>query len=336
MKSNKTTDQNFSGFNKIYEEQRKIIESKISKLLKNKKPVSLYEPCDYIIQSGGKRLRPLLVLLSAKAAGGSFDQVYNAALAVELFHNFTLVHDDIMDNADKRRGRITLHKKYDLSTAILAGDSLIAIAYENLLKDCKENDKSVLSTFTQGIVEVCEGQSLDKEFEIRNYVSIKEYLVMIQKKTAALLEVCCSIGAQIGGGTKEEISALSKFGKNLGLAFQIQDDLLDIMADEAEFGKKIGGDLIEGKKTFLFLKALEKAKGKNLKSFKDVIKNKGIREDQVDEYRELYKKLGVIDETKKEIERYTKIALKQLSLIKHENERETLIWLADTLLKRNK
>ena len=248
---------------KIYKTELNKIELRLAKLLKGKKPGSLYEPCSYILNGGGKRIRPFLVLISAKAVGSEFNKVYNAAIAVEILHNFTLVHDDIMDNSDKRRGRQTLHKKYDISTAILSGDNLVALAYENLLKDCYENINSVVSIFTKGVVEVCEGQSLDKEFELRKSVSIPEYKRMIYKKTAALIETCCSIGAQLANADQKQLKAVSDFGRNLGMAFQIQDDLLDITAKESEFGKLIGGDLIEGKKTYLFLRALEKARGKD-------------------------------------------------------------------------
>lgn len=329
----KVTQNNFAG---LFEKLRIQVEDKFPRLLIDKNPSSLYGPCEYIMQSGGKRLRPLLVLLSARAAGGQFKQAFNAAAAVELLHNFTLVHDDIMDNADKRRGRLTTHKKYDLSTAILTGDNLLAVAYLTLLKDCRENDKSVLSAFTQGVIEVCEGQSLDKDFEIRKKVSLEEYLEMINKKTAALLEVCCSVGAQIGRGSKEKVRALSSYGRNLGIAFQIQDDLLDITAREAEFGKIIGGDLVEGKKTFLFIKALEKAKGQDRTKLLDVIKNKGIEKSQVDEYRSLYIKLGILEDTEKEIERYTKLALRSLKAIEDEEARKALEYLATSLIKRNK
>jgi geranylgeranyl diphosphate synthase type II len=320
----------------LYEKQRLKIEDKISRVLINRKPESLYEPCSYIMQSGGKRLRPLLVLFSARACGGEFKNAYNAAAAVELLHNFTLVHDDIMDNADKRRGRVTTHKKYDLSTAILTGDNLLAVAYLTLLKDCRENDKSVLATFTQGVIEVCEGQSLDKDFEVRKNVSLAEYLEMINKKTAALLEVCCSVGAQIGGGSKDKIKALSLFGRNLGIAFQLQDDLLDITAKEAEFGKIIGGDLVEGKKTFLFIRALEKARGKDKTKLLEVIKNKGIQKSQVGEYRDIYHRLGVLEETEGEIARYTRLALKSLKAVEDEKARGALEWLANSLINRNK
>ncbi len=302
----------------------------------NNKPISLYEPCDYIIKSGGKRLRPFLVMLSALAVNGKITDVINAASAVELLHNFTLVHDDIMDNADKRRGRTTLHIKYNNNTAILAGDNLIALAYKSLLKDCKGTDKKVVEDFTQGIIEVCEGQSLDTDFEKRKNVTIPEYITMIQKKTASLTEVCCSVGAQLGGGSKEEIKALRKYGKYLGLAFQIQDDLLDIMADEKVLGKKIGGDLIEGKKTYLLLKALEKAKGEDKKLIKKVIENRGIKRKQIATYKKLYQKLGVIDDASKEVKKYTNYALRALKSIKNEKAKITLEWLANSLTNRKK
>ncbi|MGE5411544.1 MAG: polyprenyl synthetase family protein [Clostridiales bacterium] len=323
-------------YGRFFSEELKKVELRISKLFKNENPDSLYEPCSYIIKSGGKRLRPLLVILCAKAVGGDIKSVYNAAVAVELLHNFTLVHDDIMDNADKRRGRTTLHKKYDLSTAILSGDSLLAFAYLNLLKDTMENDKSVLSSFTKGVVEVCEGQSLDKEFETNDKVTIDDYLIMIKKKTAALLEMCCSIGAQLGGGSIQKQKALANYGRNMGMAFQLQDDLLDIIAEETEFGKVIGGDLVEGKKTFLFLNALEKAKGKDKILLKSVIKNKGIKKEEVSKFKELFYKLGVIEDTEKEIIRYTKLALKETKVIESETDRNMLVWLASSLIKRNK
>ncbi|PID59708.1 MAG: geranylgeranyl pyrophosphate synthase [Ignavibacteriae bacterium] len=311
-------------------------EKKYQLILKNKEPKSLYEPCDFIVESTGKRLRPFLVLISAQAVGAKLTKVQNAAMAVELFHNFTLVHDDIMDNADKRRGRPTLHIKYDINTAILAGDNLLAIAYQRLLMDCKKNNIIPVEDFTQGLIEVCEGQSLDKEFETRKDVTLEEYIVMINKKTAALAETCCSIGAKIGGGSVKEINALRKYGKYLGFAFQIQDDLLDIMADEAELGKKIGGDLLEGKKTYLLLKALEKSEGEDNNLVKKVIENNGIRKNQINKYKELYIKLDVIEEASKEVKRYTNLALNSLKNIQNSNAKETLIWLASSLTNRKK
>jgi geranylgeranyl diphosphate synthase type II len=323
-------------FFSLYEGERKKVEQRLIKSLKGRIPVSLYKPGLYIIEGGGKRLRPLLVLFSAKAVGGKFSSANNASVAVELLHNFTLVHDDIMDNADKRRGKQTLHKKYDSNTAILVGDSLLSIAYEQLLKDCNGNSKEILSAFTKGLVDVCEGQSMDKDFETLEHVSIKDYEVMIEKKTAAMVEMCCKIGALLCGGTKKEINGLANFGRSIGIAFQIQDDLLDITGNENEFGKFVGGDLVEGKKTFLFIKALEKAKGKNRQALQKVIRNKGIKPDQIKFYKELYVKLGVLEDAKKEIKFYTNKALNSLKILKRKEDREIFGWLADSLIKRNK
>ena len=317
----------------LYETERKKINKILSGALKKRKPASLYEPSSYILNSGGKRLRPLLVLLSAKAVGGKFENAYNAAAAVEMLHNFTLVHDDIMDNADKRRGRLTLHKKYDHNTAILAGDSLLSIAYEYLLKDCNGNAKEVISSFTHGLIEVCEGQSLDTDFELRKNVSLSEYILMIKKKTAAMAEMCCRIGALLGGGTKAQVSALGNYGLNLGIAFQIQDDLLDISADEKKFGKTIGGDLVEGKKTFLFLEALEKSSGEDRKKLLRVVERKGIRKNQVSAYKMIYEKLGVLEDARSSIRAYTQKALLSINLLDEENKK-IFRWLADSLIHR--
>ena len=318
---------------KIYETERKKINNILSKALKGRKPVSLYEPGSYILNSGGKRLRPLLVLLSTKAVGGDFKDAYNAAAAVEMLHNFTLVHDDIMDNADKRRGRLTLHKKYDHNTAILAGDSLLSVAYEYLLKDCNGNARELISSFTHGLIEVCEGQSMDTDFELRKYVSLSEYMNMIKKKTAAMAEMCCRIGAILGGGSTVQVNALGNYGLNLGIAFQIQDDLLDISADEKKFGKTIGGDLMEGKKTFLFLEALEKSSGEDRKLLMKIIERKGIRRNQVLKYKQLYHKLGVLNDARKQIQVFTKKALNSIKIL-HEENYKIFLWLADSLINR--
>jgi len=325
----------YEKFSVLYKREKSKIDSILTKALSGRKPKSLYEPGSYILHSEGKRLRPLLVLLSAKAVGGKFMQVYNAAAAVEMLHNFTLVHDDIMDNADKRRGRLTLHKKYDKNTAILVGDSLLSVAYEYLLRDCNGNAKLVLSAFTKGLVDVCEGQSMDTDYERRWNVTIKDYMLMITKKTAAMAEMCCRIGAAIGGGSARQIKALSSYGKNLGIAFQIQDDLLDISAVEKEFGKTIGGDLVEGKKTYLFIKALGKASGKDKVELLKVIRNKGIKKKLVNKYKLLYNRLGIIDDARQEIKYYTNKALKSLSIFSEE-DKIIFYWLAESLLKRTR
>ncbi len=323
-------------YKRIYSSEIKKVEKRISRIFQNKMPASLYKPLEYIMTGGGKRIRPFLVLASAKAVGGDFKNVYNAAVAVELLHNFTLVHDDIMDNADKRRNRPTLHKLYDTGTAILTGDSLTAFAYKYLLMDANENATQAIAFFTDGVIEVCEGQSRDAEFEKRKNVTIAEYKKMISQKTAALLEMCCLIGGTLGGGTEEDLKNLKKYARNLGMAFQLQDDLLDIAGDEKRFGKPIGGDLIEGKKTFLLLKALEIAKGRNKKELLKVVRNNGIEKKDVQKYKAIYEELGIFELTQKEIRKYIKKALASVKNLKDEKGKDLLICLAEDLLGRSK
>jgi geranylgeranyl diphosphate synthase type II len=323
-------------YNNLYEKERIKIDKKLSLALKNRKPESLYKPSDYILANGGKRLRPILVLFSAKAVKGKMNSVYNAALSVEMLHNFTLIHDDIMDNADLRRGKKTLHKLYDINTAILAGDSLLSIAYEYLLKDCKVNARDAISIFTKALIEVCEGQSLDTEFEKRNEVSLSEYLVMIKKKTAALATMCCKLGAILSNANNSDINALGGYGLNLGIAFQIQDDLLDIIGEEEHFGKIVGGDLVAGKKTFLLIKALQKADGHYKKDLLELIKNKGVDYKKVNYYKKIFLELDVIEDAQKEIKRYTSRALNSINKLSNKDEIGFFHWLADSLIKRNK
>lgn len=325
-----------SKFRALYQREKIKIEERLNNALMYREPVSLYKPAAYILKSGGKRLRPILVLFATKATGGKFSQAYNAAVAVEMLHNFTLVHDDIMDNADKRRGRLTLHKKYDLSTAILAGDSLLSVAYEYLIKDSEDHFKEILDSFTHGLVEVCEGQSMDKEFELLNEVSLEDYLLMIGKKTAAMAEMCCIIGANIAGASKQTIKAMAAYGRNIGIAFQIQDDLLDISGNETQFGKFVGGDLVEGKKTYLFLKAFERASGKDKKKLLRIITEKGIKRFEIPKFKELYSNLGVLEDAKEEILRYSNKALSELKYLNKEKDKDLFYWLTDSLIKRNR
>ena len=326
--------QNLTQINSLYEREKKKINTQLENLFKKKRPQSLYSAASYILKNGGKRIRPMLVLFSAKAVGGSFERVKHAAISVELLHSFSLVHDDIMDNADKRRNLLTLHKKYDLSTAILVGDSLLSIAYQELLKDLNKKDKSSIEIFTKALIEVCEGQAYDKDFETNKNISIVDYKLMIKKKTAALTEMCCHLGVVLGGGNKKQIKSLKLFGRYIGFAFQIRDDLLDITAEENKFGKILGGDLIEGKKTFLLLKALEIAKGNDKKLLLKLIKDKGTNTKNVIKYKDIYLRLGILELTEKEIKRNTDKALEQLNCLK-DREKETLVWLADHLLNRN-
>jgi geranylgeranyl diphosphate synthase type II len=324
-------------YERKYSEYKDLINEKLDNFIEKKEPFGIYEPLSYILSGGGKRIRPVLLILSAEAAGASFGKALNAAIAIELLHNFTLIHDDIMDNADTRRGKVTIHKKWDNDTAILAGDALLGMAYESLLKTKSVNIGEIARIFTNGIIEVCEGQSYDKEFELKGKVLLDEYIMMINKKTSQLLISCVKIGALIGSGKKQLLEDLESYALNIGLAFQIQDDLLDIFADEKKFGKKIGGDIREGKKTYLLLKGLETVKDKKEKALlESVIKNKGLKkESDILKIKEIYEKHGIIDSARKEIEIYTKLANESLRKIKNKKAREMLMWFSYMLLKRN-
>jgi geranylgeranyl diphosphate synthase type II len=225
--------------------------------LVQKKPRNLYEPIEYILQLGGKRLRPVLVLMSADIFGGGRDKAMDAALAVEIFHNFSLVHDDIMDDAPLRRGKQTVHEKWDINTGILSGDAMLINAYQLFENYPVAHFKSLAQLFSKTAIEVCEGQQYDVDFEERDDVTIQEYLKMIEYKTAVLVAAALKMGAIISDAPHDIQNKIYEFGRLLGIAFQIQDDYLDAFGDPALFGKQIGGDIIENKKTYLYLKALE-------------------------------------------------------------------------------
>ncbi len=323
----------------IYSDYKKKIDEILAQQIIKDNPLSLYEPLKYLLSGGGKRIRPVLMLFSCEAAGGRMEDALYASVAIELLHNFTLVHDDIMDNADTRRGRETLHKKWNDNVAILSGDHLIGMAYMNLIKTRSDRLSEIISSFTDGILEVCEGQSYDKEFEIRKDVKLSEYIMMIGKKTARMLETSAEVGALIGNGNEEIVRNLKSYASNLGIAFQILDDLLDINSSEEELGKKIGGDLLEGKKTFLILKALELVKDKNdLRKITDVIENNGLDpadENGILEIKRIYEKSGVIEFAKTEIEKYTFLAEKNLISIADAEMQQRLKWFSSMLMNRN-
>lgn len=324
-------------FKKFYTTETTIIKNEIKNLFEGKYPRSLYEPCSYAFQGNGKYLRSFLVLLAAKATGGSSENVHNAAIAVELIHNFTLIHDDIMDHSEKRRGQKTLHKKYGLNTAILAGDALFVLAYESILKDCSvENSKEILTLFTKTGIRICQGQSLDMAFETRMDISSAEYLDMAYQKTAIATETWCFIGASLVKSPEKYKSAIAEYGKNLGLAFQIQDDYLDIAGDESVFGKPIGKDLLEGKKTYVFLRALEKATGKDRSMLLKITGSNKISKDEISTYKKIYEKLGVLEDTRVKIKTYTSKAIESLSILPDNEGRQLLEYLAKFLLTRER
>ncbi|KAA0208029.1 MAG: polyprenyl synthetase family protein [Ignavibacteriaceae bacterium] len=315
------------------------IDERLFNFIEEEHPKSLYEPLKYILSGGGKRIRPMILIFCCEAIGGTIEDSIDAAVAIEILHNFTLVHDDIMDNADTRRGRATIHNKWDLNIAILAGDELIGLAYKSLLMTNSPNIGEIARVFTNGIIEVCEGQSYDKEFESRESVSVSEYLMMIRKKTSKLLETCAAVGAYIGNGSPEQVENLMNYAKNLGLAFQIQDDLLDITADENAFGKKIGGDIVEGKKTYLLLKANEVVTGESEKKLiSEIIENtkdRDISAQAIQKIKEIYSDYNVIDSAANEVKNYTLKADSYLDELDNSDAKEMLKWFSKMLLSRN-
>lgn len=321
-------------YDQRYSDYRKIVDERLKQVLVEEEPNSLYEPIKYILLAGGKRIRPVIVILSCESLGGNREDAINPALAIEIFHNFTLVHDDIMDNADIRRGLQTIHKKWDINTAILSGDAMFALAYKLLSQTNSKRIGEIFNSFAQSAIEVCEGQALDLELETSLEVGIDDYIKMISKKTASLIKNSAKIGALLANGSDEQIQALENYGFNLGLAFQLMDDLLDVVGDSEEFGKSIGGDIINGKRTFLLLKAMEKVKGKDKEILEKVFTKDGIDLSIVSMVREIYFRYGIIDETQKMVRFYTDVAIKSIENLPISDSRSMLIWLANKLCER--
>ncbi len=321
-------------FERLYHEYKALVDSYLAKFVEENKPKSIYGPAKYILAGGGKRIRPLLVLLACEAVGGRKEEALHAGAGLEILHNFTLVHDDIMDHAASRRGRATVHVKWDENTAILAGDALLALAYRALLRTQSPRIQEISKVFTEGVVEVCEGQAYDKEFENRTNVGVSDYLLMIQKKTGKMVAVATEVGALIGNGTAAHVEALRSYGEHAGRAFQIQDDLLDVIADEKKFGKTIGGDLVEGKKTFLLLEALRRAKGSDKRLLLKLFANGGISKRQVKEFKRIYEETGAIDAARQKIAEDITEAKADLERIPPSDAHAMLVWFTDMLLNR--
>ena len=274
-----------------------------------KEPENLYKPIEYILNLGGKRLRPTLVLMSCDAFGGNYKEALDAALAVEVFHNFSLVHDDIMDEAPLRRGQKTVHKKWDLNTGILSGDAMMILAYQLFENYKPEKFKALAELFSKTALEVCEGQQYDIDFETRNNVSIAQYLKMIEYKTAVLVAASLKMGAIIANASSKDAQDIYEFGLNLGIAFQLQDDYLDVFGN-ADFGKQKAGDIIENKKTWLYLKALSLAGDNDRQRLKDLYTSNKIQaDDKIAAVISLFKKYNVDTLIEEEIKNYTSKAL---------------------------
>ena len=277
-------------------------------------PKNLYEPVDYILKLGGKRIRPVLTLMAADIFGGSFKDALPAALAIEVFHNFTLVHDDIMDAAPLRRGQATVHEKWDINTGILSGDAMLILAYKYFENYKPEVFQSLAKLFSKTALEVCDGQQLDVDFETRKKVTIDEYLNMICLKTSVLVAAALKMGAIVAESDAKNADLIYDFGLNLGLAFQLQDDYLDTFGDPETFGKQIGGDIIENKKTFLYLKTLEVADKETKKKLKYFYKKK-LKDNslKIVEVTRIFKMNDIPFLIAKEIEKYTQKAFDTLS-----------------------
>lgn len=311
-----------------------LVEERLAALELPAEPAVLYEPVRYVLGGGGKRLRPVLLLLSAEAFGVSAERAMPAALAAEVFHNFTLVHDDIMDHADERRGRASVHVIWGESTAILAGDFLLGLAYDLLARTETDRLAEAVRTFHRMVARLCEGQALDEAFEARADVTVPEYLDMIDRKTGALLECVLALGGVIGHAAEPQRAALREAGRAWGRAFQIQDDLLDLTADDDGWGKAIGGDLVEGKKTFLLLRALERADGDARAWFRRVAADGGLPLEDVPEARSRMAELGVLDEARRLVLDLYDAGERALAGLPAGDARDALGWIAGRMARR--
>lgn len=313
-----------------------LVERKLSELSLPAKPGNLYDPLRYLLNIGGKRVRPILTLLGAELFGVSNDKVINQALAVELFHNFTLIHDDIMDEAPLRRGQSTVHEKWGNNTAILSGDVLMIYAYEQLSLGVNDHLKDLFERFNRTAIEVCEGQQMDMDFETREDVTPSEYVEMIRLKTSVLLGCALEFGAIMAGASSEDRKHLYDFGVHVGLAFQIQDDILDLYADPEKFGKQVGGDVLADKKTLLFLLAKDNATDSQIAEL-NALKFETDPAIKVEKTRSLFDDINARGLCEAEKANHYEEALRSLELINVDPARKNkLKGLAAYLLERDK
>jgi geranylgeranyl diphosphate synthase type II len=302
----------------------------------NKEPKNLYEPIDYILSLGGKRMRPVLTLMTAEVFKADYKKALPAAMAVEVFHNFSLVHDDIMDDAPLRRGEQTVHEKWNINTGILSGDAMLILAYQYFEQYEPAVFRDLAKLFSKTALEVCEGQQWDVDFETRKDVTIPEYLKMIEYKTAVLVAAAMKMGAIIANASEENAGLIYDFGLNLGLAFQLQDDYLDAFGDPETFGKQVGGDIIENKKTYLYLKAVEFSDVKQAQQLNDLF---AIHSDdntkKINDVKNIFNNSGASEETQKAIKEYTFKAFETLEKMNIElSKKEMLRAFGENLMGR--
>ena len=305
-----------------FKEIQEKIEREIGQLEFVCPPKSLYEPITYILSLGGKRIRPALVLMAYNLYREDVEKAIRPAIGLEVFHNFTLLHDDLMDQADKRRNKPTVHKVWNANTAILSGDAMLIAAYQLIGETAPEHLKEVLDLFTRTALEICGGQQYDMEFESRMDVSEEEYLEMIRLKTAVLLACSLKTGAILGGASREDAENLYRFGINIGLAFQLQDDLLDVYGDTKTFGKNIGGDILCNKKTFLLINALRRAEGEQKAQLEHWIARKDFdAAEKIAAVTNIYNVLGLKELSEAKMQTYYAEGMKNLAALSVSEER---------------
>lgn len=315
-----------------------LIQHYIDSLPYDRKPESLYEPIKYVLSLGGKRIRPMLMLMSYALYKNDVESILPQAIGLETYHNYTLLHDDLMDNADVRRGMPTVHRKWDANTAILSGDSMLVLAYQRMQNCPADKLPAVLDVFTTTALEIGEGQQYDMEFETRNDVREEEYIEMIRLKTSVLLACAMKIGAIMAEAPKEDVDNLYRFGERMGLAFQLQDDFLDVYGDPKVFGKAIGGDITSNKKTYMLINAIGKAEGKDKETLMGWINAKDFdREEKVKAVTEIYTRLGIDTMAKAKMEEYYAEALAALAKVSVPEEKKAqLREYAAKMMKREK
>lgn len=312
-----------------------IIEAEINNISYLKDPENLYLPIEYTMEFGGKRIRPILLLISYQIFNDNIERAFSPAKAIELFHNFTLLHDDIMDKAPLRRGKITVHKKWNNNIAILSGDVMMIHAYQLLAKVEPKHLKPILNVFNKAAIEVCEGQQWDMDFESKDDVPLIDYIKMIEFKTAVLLAASLKIGAVLADAKEKDQKHLYEFGINMGIAFQLKDDLLDVFGTSKLFGKKIGGDILANKKTFLYLKALQISDHSTKLKLKNLYKSTDECDAKVDKVKNIFVDLNIKKHTLDLMKAYYIKAMKHLDAI-DSDKKSPLIDFADKLMQRDK
>ncbi len=314
-----------------------VLQEYLDSAVAHKEPRQLYDPIKYILSLGGKRLRPVLTLMVCDFFGTDFKKAIHAALAVELFHNFSLIHDDIMDNAPLRRGQKTVHEKWDVNTAILSGDAMLILAYRFFENYEPQMFQELARLFSETALQVCEGQQHDMDFETRDDVTLVEYIKMIDHKTAVLLGAAMKMGAIVAEVSESDKDKIYQFGRNLGIAFQLQDDYLDVFGNPETFGKQVGGDIIANKKTFLYLMAIGQGSSVQAEELEHLFSiNPKDPTDKISTVKEIFLTSGAAEATRDEIEKYSIHAYSILETITiSEEKREVLREFGNSLMQRN-